>query len=426
MSKAYFVVIICCLLLFSCASTKREARPKQIEKYLKQSFYKNQFTGFKLFDPESQKTIKSLNASKFFIPASNTKIVTLFTALKSLDDSITGLKYLHQNDTLYIKGTGDPSLLHPYFKDSTVIKFLRSTNTPIVLQVGQFQDNTYGAGWAWEDFDTYFSPEKSAIPINGNVLTINKKSDTITIYPSLFKKDITYKKSSFRRDRHKNIFNTLVSENDTIQIPFITSDSLTAVLLSAEIGKQLIISDSIKKGEYQTLKTVKTDSLLSRMMIESDNFIAEQLLILSADKLFDTLSGKMARNHIIQNNGHLFIEKPRWVDGSGLSRYNLFSPDHFVKVLDELYSTVDHSRLFDLFPKAGVNGTLKSYLIHEKEPFIIAKSGAMGNTYNLSGYLKTKTGKVLIFSFMNNHFQHPTNSVRKKLYQLLKAIRDEY
>lgn len=426
MNRLFWLTLSTLLLLNSCASTTRIAKPRQIEKYISQSFYDNQFTGFKLFDPQTNEIIKSVNSNKYFIPASNTKIITLFTALKTLNDSVVGLKYLSKNATLYIKGTGDPSLLHPYFNDSTVVHFLKEVNIPIVLQTGHYDDQLYGPGWAWEDFDAYFSPEKSSLPIYGNVLNVYMENDTLNITPESFKKSISFQRKQFRRRQHENKFSFIAPNKDTLLIPFITSDSLTAKLLSNATKKQITLQDSITNGLYKKLFTVKTDSLLARMMIESDNFVAEQLLLLSSDALTDTLNSNNAIKHILDTNPHLFKNKPRWVDGSGLSRYNLMSPDQLVAVLNELYSMVDHERLFALFPKAGINGTLKTYDKTEGDPFIIAKSGSFGNTYNLSGYLKTRSGKVLIFSFMNNHFQQPSSLIKIRIYKLLKAIRDEY
>jgi len=396
MSKSIWLAFVFIFILFSCASINKIAKPRQIEKYFAQPFYNDQFTGFKLFDPSSKKTIKSINANKYFIPASNTKIITLFTALKTLKDSVVGLKYLKQVDTLYIKGTGDPSLLHPYFKDSTVIRFLKNSSVPIVLQTGHYSDLPYGPGWAWEDFDTYFSPEKSGLPIYGNVLNIWSSGEFLNVAPREFFNNITFKKSAFRRKQHKNQFYSNYLNKDSIEIPFITSDSLTAKLLSNTIEKPINFRKEIKEGKYESLLTVKTDSLLSRMMIESDNFVAEQILLLASDALTDTLNSYKVREHILNTYSNLFKDRPRWVDGSGLSRYNLFSPNQMVTVLDELYQTVNHNRLFDLFPKNGVNGTLKKYQKGD-QPFLFAKSGSMGNTYNLSGYLKTNSGLILLY-----------------------------
>ena len=60
--------------------------------------------------------------------------------------------------------------------------------------------------------------------------------------------------------------------------------------------------------------------------------------------------------------------------------------------------------LLDYFPVGGETGTLKSWYANDK-PFVYAKSGTLSNNYSLSGYLVTKKGKILIFSYMNNHYR---------------------
>jgi len=69
-----------------------------------------------------------------------------------------------------------------------------------------------------------------------------------------------------------------------------------------------------------------TDELYQRMMQESDNFIAEQLLLVTGGKLTDTLNTRQTIKHLEKNVFREVAKDIRWVDGSGLSRYNLFTP----------------------------------------------------------------------------------------------------
>ena len=171
---------------------------------------------------------------------------------------------------------------------------------------------------------------------------------------------------------------------------------------------------------------VPIDSLYRRMMHQSDNFLAEQILIMASATLSDSLSAERMIDRTIAGPLRTLTHKPRWVDGSGLSRYNLFTPSSFVYVLNELYKEIDKSRLFDLFPGGGESGTLQNWYAGGMTPYIFAKSGSLGNNYNLSGYLVARSGKVLIFSFMNNHFLTSTNTIRKKMQTVLETIRDNY
>ena len=169
-----------------------------------------------------------------------------------------------------------------------------------------------------------------------------------------------------------------------------------------------------------------SDTVLRRMMHESDNFLAEQLLLLGSSTLSDTLSSAMARKNILENQLRDLKQRPRWVDGSGLSRYNLFTPESMVSVLSKMYTDIPRQRLFSYFPTGGETGTLEDWYAGNHNPYVYAKSGSLSNVYCLSGYLLTKSGKTLIFSFMNNHFQHPTSEVKKEMERIFEEIRDTY
>jgi D-alanyl-D-alanine carboxypeptidase/D-alanyl-D-alanine-endopeptidase (penicillin-binding protein 4) len=179
-------------------------------------------------------------------------------------------------------------------------------------------------------------------------------------------------------------------------------------------------------GPKTTLKGIEADSLYVRLMHESDNFIAEQLLLLSALQITDTLKTKNAIDYILKTELADLPQQPRWVDGSGLSRYNLFTPKSIVYVLNKLYDEIPTERLFKIFPAGGVNGTLKNWYSNVDKPFIYAKSGSLGNNYCLSGYLLTNSGKVLIFSFMNNHFRNPSSELKQRMHLIFETIRDNY
>ncbi len=171
---------------------------------------------------------------------------------------------------------------------------------------------------------------------------------------------------------------------------------------------------------------METDSIYKDMLFESDNFLAEQLLMVVSSTLSDSLSTKTAIDYILDNDLSDLEHSPRWVDGSGLSRYNLFTPKSFVQILQKLYDEIPEERLFAIFPIWDASGTIDTWRDTSIEPFVFAKSGSLGNNYNLSGYLKTKSGKWFIFSFMNNHFKVPTSEIQNTIYTTLKTLHDRY
>lgn len=421
--KKILFILLASISLTNCKSYKKTIS-KSTDTIILSDFYKNQFVGLLVLDPETNDTLYSNKSKKYFTPASNTKIFTLFASLQLLPQQVPALKYAIKNNMVYIEGTGDPSFLHPYFKDSTAFHFLQKHDA-IVLDLNNFEDEKLGQGWAWDDYQYYYQPEITSLPLYGNVTSISN-TNGLNVTPDFFKDNVVrtwYKKY---RELEKNTFYFSRSRKDTIEIPFRTDSVLTKQLLESALNKKISLSKQSIIGEKQILYGQPSDSLYVRMMHESDNFIAEQLLVLSSSTLSDTLSGKKTREYILENQLANLQQPPRWVDGSGLSRYNLFTPESMVAVLNKMYKTVPRQRLFSIFPENAVSGTLKEWNYDGGYPKLYAKSGSLSNNYCLSGYLITKTGKTLIFSFMNNHYQQPTSEVKKKMQQVLRQIADSY
>jgi len=410
------------VLIFNCKSAQIS---KEITKKLETSFYENQFTGLLVINPKTGDTLFSHNADKYFTPASNTKIFTLYTALNLLPEQIPAFKYHIDADTIYMQGTGNPTFLHSYFNDSTALKIADIYNK-VNLIINNYEDDKLGPGWAWEDYDTYFSPERSSFPMYGNVLTISNQ-DSLQSTPNILRKNIQISSNKFRRSLNENTFFYNSKKNKTIEVPLVIDSIMVAELWDDILpSKVSLINRSNTKITEIAYSNIPPDSLYKRMMEVSDNFLAEQMLILSSSMLSDTLSSSKIIKHMLNNKLSYLKQKPRWVDGSGLSRYNLFTPTSFVQVLSDLYTNIPRERLFNLFPVGGVSGTLKKYYSSTSKPYIYAKSGTVGNNYSLSGYLITNKGETLIFSFMNNHYRKPSSEIKKRMQLVFEYLRDNY
>ena len=160
-------------------------------------------------------------------------------------------------------------------------------------------------------------------------------------------------------------------------------------------------------------------------MVDSDNFIAEQLLLQCAAVVSDTLKTEIAIRYATKNLLNDLPDKVQWVDGSGLSRFNLFTPRSIVKLWDKIYSTVPRERLFKLLAVGGKSGTIKNWYKAEP-PYIYAKTGTLSNNHCLSGFLITKSGKTLIFSMMSNNFVSSSIELRREMEKILKMVYEKY
>lgn len=420
-----------CLLLVgifavSCSPVSKQALTKR---FVALETKLHDHTGFMLYDPEQKKELYSFQSDKYFTPASNTKIFTFYTSLVVLGDSIPGLRYVESGDSLIFEGTGDPSLLYENISDpGRTFAFLTHSTKKLFLADGNFYTDALGAGWSWDDLPFTYSAERSALPVFGNYFTLNQIGTRIEIMPEYFSLHITVKdsvdKPSLERELGTNAINFYPSaraRTNQWKTPFKTSSGLAARLLSDTLKKEVTVINRTLSGPVKTLYSIASDTLYKEMMQESDNFIAEQLLLTSAGVLSDSLKPEIAIRYMKKNHLTGLPDEPIWVDGSGLSRYNLFTPRSIVKLWEKIYVLVPRERLFPLLAIGGKTGTVKRAYKNEP-PYLYGKTGTLSNNHCLSGYLVTKHGRTLIFSFMSNNHPAPASAVRQEMEAILKEL----
>ncbi|PWK29019.1 D-alanyl-D-alanine carboxypeptidase/D-alanyl-D-alanine-endopeptidase (penicillin-binding protein 4) [Arcicella aurantiaca] len=417
------------MLLLACDATKISM--KSVSRKLKESpTFSQNFTGFALYDISEKKMLLEHNAERYFTPASNTKLFTFYASLKTLGDSIPALHYQIASDSLIIWGTGDPSFLNPDLPKSKVYDFLKNRPEKIYFSNDNFTGSFYGKGWAWDDYNDDYAAEVSSFPIHGNVVRFTgNKENGIEIQPKFFaEKTYNWSKSesfSVQRDLGTNLFSypagKEIKANYKQDVPFKTGVEVTTVLLADTLKKEVTLINKPLERSTKTIFSLPADSLYKRMLHVSDNMIAEHLMLLNADALGNELNVNVGIEKVKEKFLADLPDVPRWIDGSGLSRYNLFTPRSIVALLGKIHDIVPEERLFRLLPAAGKSGTLRN-MMKIDEPFIFAKSGSLSNIYCLSGYLLTKKGKVFIFSVMNNNFTKSTAEIRKEMVNILTEI----
>ena len=431
-----FLLILASFLVFSCSAI-RQTNKKIENEFLHSMEFRKGFAGFVLYDPVSDKILYSHNPDKYFTPASNTKLFTLYTGLKVLGDSVPALQYVVHGDSLIFKGTGDPSFLNPDLPKSNIYEFLKSSDKKLYYLPPVKKEKPLGPGWAWDDYDSYYSAEKIDLPIYGNLIRLNfKGSEEPTITPEVFQDSIERVNPFIPENKYAQ--RALSSNKMTYQnfdrgeewnqyVPFKFSDTLITQMLADTLKKPVKIyhrKDSELKFN-QTLYSVPSDSIYKQMMQVSDNFIAEQILLMAAGKISDTLKTEIAINYMKENHLKDLPDEPMWYDGSGLSRYNLFTPRSMVKLIEKIENEMSKEKLFQILAAGGESGTLKNYYKAET-PYIYAKTGTLRNNHSLSGFLLTKSGKTLIFSFMNSNYTVPTSELKKGMTRILEKVRDNY
>jgi D-alanyl-D-alanine carboxypeptidase/D-alanyl-D-alanine-endopeptidase (penicillin-binding protein 4) len=431
-----FTTIMCMALNLCYAGGIKK---RKLKKLFKNSvIFNTHFTGFALYDIDKQQTVYELNADHYFTPASNAKLFTFYTCLKMLGDSIPALKYSIRNDSLLFWGTGDPSFLHTYLKGTNAYKLLKQTDKKLFYCPGQYQNNIYGAGWAWDDYNDYYQAEINDLPVEDNLVYIyadtNKQLQTVPAYFNrLLRLDSTYHPISYKLKRNF-LNNTLnypampVPAGFKQNIPWQTSNKLTVELLQDTLKKTVGLLSTPLPKDAKVIYNTNADSVYRLMLQTSDNFIAEQLLLVCSSAKFGYLDADSVRQYAIHNYLADLPDKPQWADGSGLSRLNLFTPRSIIVLLNKIHDEVkDEQLLHSMLSVGGVSGTLKSaYKTDNGQPFVWAKTGSLSNNYNQSGYLVTRKGRRLAYCFMNNNYTDTTRTIRDEMARVITYIHDKF
>lgn len=330
--------------------------------------------------------VLSDHANTAFIPASTTKLVTAWLALKHWgeDYHFTTRFYLdNTTHTLWIKGSGDPFLISEELQliaNNLKKQGIKQINA-IGLDNSLFQANVLlpGTGKSNNPYDAV----PSTLAANFNTINLKKikgkvvsaESQTpLTDYAKSFSTQL--KGRSLRVNTGRDAAN---------------AEKNFAQLLAAFLRKQGVkVKTEIVRGKVdkQPLFYTHTNSkplaeMIRAMMKYSTNFLANQLvLVLSAEAYHRPANAHDVQRYIEQTlikNFHWknFIIK----DGAGLSRENRLSPKQLVDVL-EAFKPWKH-------------------LLPEIEPSIYAKSGTMNGISTLAGYI-VDTNNWQPFALMMN------------------------
>ena len=423
---SYFLFFISYLIIFTSCSVNKQIS-KQANKILFQDTAIRQgHIGISIYEPATGKYWYNHDADKYFIPASNTKLFSLYAGMKYLGDSLVGLKYFTDQNITYIRPSGDPTFLLKEFPIQPVFEFLKNQNNIVISRPKDVAP--YGNGWAWNDYKYEYMAPRSVFPIYGNIVSVKWVSENnIKVSPSYFEDKILSNQKFEKgfeivKSFDDNNFQFLDGKEKDHAIPFYP-DIITA-------GK--LLDDTLKLKEKTGLSNVQndvipifsqpSDSLFKPMMHRSDNFFAEQTLLMASNERLGYMSDKDIIETILKTDLKDIPQKPKWVDGSGLSRYNLFTPQGFVFVLNKLNNEFGWERMKNILPTGG-EGTLNSYYKTDAG-FIYAKTGTLSNNCALSGYLVTKKGKFIIFSILANNYLTSATPIRKAVEQFLKQIRN--
>ncbi len=426
------LALISLCLLASCSVQKKIGKSAQ-ETVLYNAALQSAHVGISIFDTEANKYLYNYQGDKYFVPASNIKIATCYAAMKYLGDSLVGAKYVAEDGELILEGTGDPTFLHPDFTIQPLYDYLKNSSFTSIKLFTKFASEPLGSGWSWNDYNQTYMTERDPFPMYGNLATFIF-DDTLSVIPKTFRNNIIsqpIKGQPWSVERligeNSFIIDNAAGNNSTRKsVPMAMGKGLYAFMfLSDTLHKKIGLYPFALEGQKaKNFYSQPTDSLLKPMMHRSDNFFAEQTLLMVSNELLGEMSETKLIDTILKTEFKNLPQKPRWVDGSGLSRYNLFTPQDFVAILNKMRIEFGMERIKTIFAIGG-EGTLSNYY-KEDSSFIYAKTGTLSGVVALSGFMYTAKNKLVLFSVLVNNHQASSTEVRRAVEKFIQNVRKRY
>lgn len=425
----------------------------QIDSLLADTLFPPSNLGIRIVSLKTHETLYALNSGMLFNPASNEKLFTSATALSTLGEAFpfsTVVSVDSSSRTIFLKGYGDP-----VFSTADLDSVVR-TITPrlpadrswrVAADVSYFDDLFFGEGWTWDDEPASYEMFLTPLCINSNCIEVQVRpgwnaGDSLrvqlrppTSFVTIENRGTTVKDSVrtpldiSRKWRERTNIITVSGE-------MLTGDSVSktqlsvwqperyAALLFAErlrangVRVDTVLIDTVRAGSVELFRfSHRMDSVVTNLNKVSDNLSAETILKTlgaelhgvpgSAQKGLSVVKEFLARNLIDTT-------KVSMVDGSGLSRYDLTSPDVIVQLLEVMQRDSAHFPVFySSLPIAGVDGTIDSRMRGSTaEGNLHAKTGTLSAVTALSGYVRTADAELLAFSILMQNYVGPSRPYR--------------
>ncbi len=412
------------------------------------------------------------NARKAFVPASNLKLFTAAAALLKL-----GPQYQFHTDLymtgqieqegildgdLILSGAGDPTLgsklqtgestmAFENFADSLINRGIKEITGRIIGDDNIFEDEPFGAGWAWDYQSDCYAAQISALSYNENcldlVITPTKLGQTAEVstvpptdYVQFTNNLITIAKGKTEIDVHRVrtenrvICKGCINQDDkasqaavTIENPTLFSVFFFKEVLERQgiaVDGDAIDIDELHDYKYcqeAVAKIAQQDSpplqeIITTMLKVSKNLYAELLLRAIGKEISGVGNAATGVKIVYQTLTAMGIDTTQisMVDGSGLSRKNFITPMSIVTLLTFMARHPFGKIFYDSLPIAGMDGTLEKRMIGTAATKNVhAKTGTLDFVNALSGYVTSRDGEKFVFSILINNYKVSTSIVNQ-------------
>ena len=410
--------------------------------------------GIQVYSTKQKKIIFEQNADKLFTPASTLKLFTASAALHYLGPYYRFTTEVFKlNNHLYFKGSGDPSFNQGNIANLAAQIYssgVRSVSGNLYVDDTLFDNIPYPSGWMWDDMQEGYSAPINALSTNWNHILITTKpapqqnlKAQITLTPNTdylaVKSSATTTKLNRAQAKKQIIIENIehpqgVKKGDLIKISGKIQKNSKPAYHKFSVADPALFSGHLLKEELIRLgiKFSKNSKILKKPIPKQAYLIAENesqslseilidLMKLSNNNGFESLlktigkhkfgkatwkNGLRALEIFVKNQLQISQKNIKLADGSGGSRYSLVSAKQFVKLLTYLRNNFQIGP--DLLASLPISGRDGSLMYRFEEVVFLdkirAKTGGMSGVTNLTGYLETKSGDILIFAILINGY----------------------
>lgn len=461
-------------LTTNCAATQKKGKPSpvaalrtKLDAILADSALYRSQAGVKIVALRTGEVLYERNAHLLFHPASNQKLLTSSAALALLGESFNFKTWLACDSSAWQNGVikGDLALIGRGNPDLTTADLsqlaqtlaqqgVREVTGNLICDDFYFDDMRWGSGWMWDDDPGTDYSRISALTVNDNAVQVTvapnailgKPGQVMINAPSPFVEFINSSLTVARRGQIDSLGLPRLSldrrwrESENVYLisgaigmdeapRAETMNVLEPALLAGHIMRDLLLLNGIvvRGGIYRGFGPSKMRVLaehnapllpaLTNFNKISDNLTGELVLKAIGAERFgrpgSAQKGARAIKLFLHSVGvDTLALKP--VDGSGLSRYNLLTPEGVLELLRAIWQREEWRNAFaSTLPIAGVDGTLRNRMKGTSaEGVLRAKTGSLSGVSALSGYTVTAEGEELVFSMMMQHYLVRDSAVR--------------
>jgi serine-type D-Ala-D-Ala carboxypeptidase/endopeptidase (penicillin-binding protein 4) len=408
--------------------------------------------GLEVREADTGVVLYSRNAAVRAQPASTTKLMTAAAALEVLgpdfrfDTTVLaeGRQFGGQlAGNLYLRGTGDTTIRaadYAALADKVAASGVRVVRGDLVADDTWFDTVPFGAGWAWNDEGYCYNAEISALTVTPKVeygagAVIVRVSPgraggpaVVELTPPNDQLKVDNRATtgtstdvSIQREHHENLVHVTgtVAEPTQEWISVREPTMLVASLFRKALADRgvTVLGHTKRAGtpdgarELARHSSISLRELLVPFMKLSNNMHAEALVKAMGRKAVGQGTWAAGLQTLSDALGRLGVatDRIRLEDGSGSSRMNQLSPESLATLLIAVRAKPWFGEWYAALPIAGkadlmVGGTLRNRMRGTAaEGNVRARTGTLGSTSAISGYVTSATGKPLVFALVENN-----------------------